>query len=156
ARATGWAAIAAIAGRKRPAGDDGSDAPASANRCAAGCKHCCGGGPTDAVDCRCGPNRGPGTQLRRAGCDASRDAGTVNAEAEERECRERQGQHIVHGRWLPPNPWVNWLNRLVPMPTMTASTRILTPDAMMLPRTRSARNAVLPNRPNGTRTKPAR
>src|SRR3954464_9401187 len=39
---------------------------------------------------------------------------------------------------------------------MTASTSTLTPDAITLPSTRSARKAVLLNRPNGTSTKPAR
>ena len=38
---------------------------------------------------------------------------------------------------------------------MTASTSTLTPDEMTLPSTRSARNAVLPNRPKGMSTKPA-
>src|SRR6516165_7391578 len=38
---------------------------------------------------------------------------------------------------------------------MTARTRTLTPDAMTLPSTRSARKAVLLNKPNGTSTKPA-
>ena len=38
---------------------------------------------------------------------------------------------------------------------MTASTSTLTPEETTLPSTRSARKAVLPNRPNGTSTKPA-
>ena len=38
---------------------------------------------------------------------------------------------------------------------MTASTSTLTPDETTLPSTRSARKAVLPNRPNGISTKPA-
>ncbi len=42
------------------------------------------------------------------------------------------------------------------MPTMTASTSTLTPDEMTLPSTRSAANAVLPNRPKGISTKPAK
>ena len=41
------------------------------------------------------------------------------------------------------------------MPTMTASTSILMPEETTLPSTRSARNAVRPKSPNGTRTKPA-
>ena len=41
------------------------------------------------------------------------------------------------------------------MPTMTASTSTLTPEETTLPRTRSARKAVLPKRPKGMRTKPA-
>jgi len=42
------------------------------------------------------------------------------------------------------------------MPTITASTMTLTPEAMTAPSTRSARKAVRPKSPNGTRTKPAR
>ena len=38
---------------------------------------------------------------------------------------------------------------------MTASTITLTPDEMTLPSTRSAANAVLPNRPKGISTNPA-
>ena len=38
---------------------------------------------------------------------------------------------------------------------MTASTSTLTPEETTLPSTRSARKAVLPNRPKGTSTKPA-
>ena len=41
------------------------------------------------------------------------------------------------------------------MPTMTASTRILMPDEMTWPSTRSARKAVLFQSANGTSTKPA-
>ncbi len=50
---------------------------------------------------------------------------------------------------------MNWLNSVEPIPTMTASTSTLTPEAMTFPRTFSARNAVLPNRPKGTSTNPA-
>ena len=46
-------------------------------------------------------------------------------------------------------------NSVEPMPTMTASTITLMPEEMTLPSTRSARNAVLFHRANGTRTKPA-
>ena len=42
-----------------------------------------------------------------------------------------------------------------PMPTTMASTMSLMPEEMTLPSTRSARNAVCPNRANGTSTKPA-
>ena len=56
---------------------------------------------------------------------------------------------------VPEKPVVNSLNRREPMPTITASTRILTPEATMLPRTFSARNAVLLNSANGISTKPA-
>jgi len=52
-------------------------------------------------------------------------------------------------------PFVNWPKIVEPMPTMTASTRIFTPDETTLPSTFSARKAVRPNRPNGTSTKPA-
>ena len=55
----------------------------------------------------------------------------------------------------PPKPAVNWLNSVEPMPMMTASTKTLMPDETTLPSTRSAMKAVLPNRPNGMRTKPA-
>ena len=41
------------------------------------------------------------------------------------------------------------------MPTTMASTISLMPEVMTLPSTRSARNAVWPNRANGTSTKPA-
>ena len=52
-------------------------------------------------------------------------------------------------------PLVNWPKMVEPMPTMTASTRILTPEETTLPSTFSARKAVRPKRPKGTRTKPA-
>ena len=52
-------------------------------------------------------------------------------------------------------PAVNSLNRPEPMPTMTASTRILTPEATMLPSTFSARKAVLLKKAKGISTKPA-
>ena len=52
-------------------------------------------------------------------------------------------------------PLVNWPKMFEPMPTITASTRTFTPDETTLPSTFSARKAVRPNRPNGTRTKPA-
>ena len=52
-------------------------------------------------------------------------------------------------------PLVNWPKIVEPMPTITASTRIFTPDETTLPSTFSARKAVRPNRPNGTSTKPA-
>ena len=55
----------------------------------------------------------------------------------------------------PPNPAVNWENKVLPMPMMTASTRTLIPDDTTLPRTRSAMKAVFPNRPRGMSTKPA-
>ena len=50
---------------------------------------------------------------------------------------------------------VNCPKRLVPMPTMTASTRILMPEETTLPSTRSARKAVLFQSAKGTSTKPA-
>ncbi len=53
-------------------------------------------------------------------------------------------------------PLVNWPKMVEPMPMMTASTRTLMPDETTLPSTFSARKAVRPNRPKGTRTKPAR
>ena len=43
-----------------------------------------------------------------------------------------------------------------PMPMMTAKTKILMPDETTLPKTFSARNAVRPKSPNGTKTKPAK
>src|SRR5580692_8096201 len=43
-----------------------------------------------------------------------------------------------------------------PMPMMTAKTKILMPDETTLPNTFSARNAVRPKSPNGTKTKPAK
>ncbi len=49
----------------------------------------------------------------------------------------------------------NWLKIVDPMPTITANTSTLIPDDTTLPRTRSARNAVLFHRANGTSTKPA-
>ena len=52
-------------------------------------------------------------------------------------------------------PVVNWLKIVEPMPMMTASTRILMPDDTTLPSTFSARKAVRPNSPKGTRTNPA-
>ena len=52
-------------------------------------------------------------------------------------------------------PLVNWPKIVEPMPMMTASTRILMPDDTTLPSTFSARKAVRPNSPKGTRTKPA-
>ncbi len=55
----------------------------------------------------------------------------------------------------PPKPAVKRLNRVEPMPTMTARTRTLMPLDTTLPRTRSAMNAVFPKRPKGMRTKPA-
>jgi hypothetical protein len=60
---------------------------------------------------------------------------------------------IVGGLFSPP---VNCPKIVEPMPMMTASTRILTPEETTLPSTFSARNAVRPKRPNGTSTKPAR
>ena len=51
---------------------------------------------------------------------------------------------------------VNCEKKVVPMPTMTASTITLMPDEMTLPSTRSARNAVFPQSANGTSTKPAK
>ncbi len=59
---------------------------------------------------------------------------------------------IVGGLFIAP---VNWPKMVEPMPMMTASTRILMPLATTLPSTRSARNAVRPNSPKGTITKPA-
>ena len=56
---------------------------------------------------------------------------------------------------VPEKPDVSSLNRPEPMPTMTASTNILTPEATMLPSTFSARKAVLLNSANGISTKPA-
>ena len=50
---------------------------------------------------------------------------------------------------------MNCEKNVVPIPTMTASTITLMPDEMTLPRTRSARNAVLPQSAKGTSTKPA-
>ena len=52
-------------------------------------------------------------------------------------------------------PLVNWPKIVEPMPTITASTRIFTPDETTLPSTFSARKAVRPKRPKGTRTNPA-
>ena len=46
-------------------------------------------------------------------------------------------------------------NSVAPMPTTIASTISLMPAEMTLPSTRSARNAVWPNKANGTSTKPA-
>ena len=56
----------------------------------------------------------------------------------------------------PPNPEVNCEKSVEPMPMMTASTSTLMPDETTLPSTRSAMNAVLPKRPKGMSTKPAR
>ncbi|CEG06682.1 hypothetical protein BN961_00052 [Afipia felis] len=56
---------------------------------------------------------------------------------------------------LPPNPCVNWLNSVEPIPMTTASTSTLMPDETTFPRTLSAMKAVLPNRPNGISTNPA-
>ena len=50
---------------------------------------------------------------------------------------------------------VNWPKMVEPMPTITASARILTPLETTLPSTFSARKAVRPKRPKGTSTKPA-
>ena len=55
----------------------------------------------------------------------------------------------------PANPAVNSPKMVEPMPTITASTRTLTPDEITSPNTRSAMKAVLLNRPKGTRMKPA-
>ncbi len=63
----------------------------------------------------------------------------------------RSGWAAGSAAWL-----VNWLKSVEPMPTITASTRTFTPDATTLPSTFSARKAVRPKRPKGTRTKPAR
>ena len=52
-------------------------------------------------------------------------------------------------------PLVNWPKIVEPMPMITASTRIFTPDETTLPSTFSARKAVRPKRPKGTRTNPA-
>ena len=60
---------------------------------------------------------------------------------------------MVGGLLRPP---VNWPKIVEPMPTITASTRIFTPDETTLPSTFSARKAVRPKRPKGTRTKPAK
>ncbi|VVE76292.1 hypothetical protein PCA31118_05178 [Pandoraea captiosa] len=49
----------------------------------------------------------------------------------------------------------NSANRPEPMPTITASTSTLIPDDTTLPKTFSARNAVLFHSANGTSTKPA-
>ncbi len=56
----------------------------------------------------------------------------------------------------PPAAFVNSEKSEEPMPTTMASTMTLTPLAMTLPSTFSARKAVRPKRPKGTRTKPAR
>ena len=53
-------------------------------------------------------------------------------------------------------PLVNWPKIVEPMPTITASTSTFTPDETTLPSTFSARKAVRPKRPNGTRTNPAK
>ena len=58
--------------------------------------------------------------------------------------------------WAPPKPAVNCENSVEPIPTMTARTSTLIPEETTLPSTRSAAKAVLPNRPKGMRTKPAR
>ncbi|RYP44515.1 hypothetical protein DL770_011480 [Monosporascus sp. CRB-9-2] len=50
---------------------------------------------------------------------------------------------------------LNSENSPEPIPTMTASTSTLMPDDTTLPKTFSARNAVLFQRANGTSTKPA-
>jgi hypothetical protein len=50
---------------------------------------------------------------------------------------------------------VNWPKIVEPMPTITASARILTPLETTLPSTFSARKAVRPKRAKGTSTKPA-
>ena len=60
---------------------------------------------------------------------------------------------MVGGLLKPP---VNWPKIVEPMPMITASTRIFTPDETTLPSTFSARKAVRPKRPNGTRTNPAK
>src|SRR5690606_29111469 len=53
-------------------------------------------------------------------------------------------------------PAVNCENSAEPMPMMTASTSTLMPEEPTLPNTRTAMKAVLPKRPKGMRTKPAR
>ena len=60
---------------------------------------------------------------------------------------------MVGGLLKPP---VNWPKIVEPMPMITASTRIFTHDETTLPSTFSARKAVRPKRPNGTRTNPAK
>src|SRR3990167_3726860 len=50
---------------------------------------------------------------------------------------------------------VNWLNKVVPMPVMTASTSTLMPVETTWPSTFSAMKAVLLKKAKGSRTKPA-
>ena len=61
----------------------------------------------------------------------------------------------MFGSW-PCRAVTNCVKKPEPMPTITASTITLMPEAMTLPSTRSARNAVLFHRAKGTSTKPAR
>ena len=51
---------------------------------------------------------------------------------------------------------VNSAKSVEPMPMMTARTSTLIPEETTLPSTRSARKAVLPKRPKGMSTKPAK
>ena len=55
----------------------------------------------------------------------------------------------------PVNASVTAVNKVEPMPMMIASTISFMPEVMTLPRTRSARNAVLFQSANGTRMNPA-
>ena len=103
------------------------------------------------------PNGGASAELRTSGDNAVGDAGAEDAKTQQRQ----RGKHQLDMAssmvgWLPPNPEVNCENNVEPMPTMTASTSTLTPDEITLPSTRSAANAVLPNRPNGISTNPAK
>jgi len=49
-------------------------------------------------------------------------------------------------------PLVNWPKIVEPMPMMTATTRILTPEKATLPSAFSARNAGRPKSPKATST----
>jgi len=96
-----------------------------------------------------------GAELGRTRYEPSGDAGPEDAEAKsdsEASTRDMASERL--GGW-PCSAATNWLKNVVPMPTMTANTITLMPDAITLPSTRSARKAVLPQSAKGTRTNPA-
>jgi hypothetical protein len=77
-------------------------------------------------------------------------------------CRDRErqrGEHdrhgVVDGRWLTTESCVNWRTERRADADDDGEHQHLDAEEMTLPSTRSAMKAVLPNRPNGIRTKPA-
>jgi len=71
------------------------------------------------------------------------------------ERRQHNRERLLNGRLAAGIGLGNCENSPVPMPTMTASTITLMPEATMLPSTFSARKAVLLKSAKGMRMKPA-